>query len=49
MPIDPDGHTYKLTPQGRIEISSPDYFPFVTRGLPPGYKPKAALPALPNL
>ncbi len=49
MPVDPDGHAYKLTPKGRVEISSPDDFPFVTRGLPPGYKPKAALPALPNL
>jgi tetratricopeptide (TPR) repeat protein len=38
-PVDPDGHPYKLTPEGRVEIRVPDDFPFVTRGLPPGYKP----------
>jgi len=38
-PIDPDGHPYKLTPEGRVEIRAPDDFPFATKGLPPGYKP----------
>ena len=38
-PVDPDGHPYKLTPEGRIEIRVPDDFPFATRGLPSGYKP----------
>ena len=38
-PADPDGHPYKLTPEGRVEIRVPDDFPFATRGLPPGYKP----------
>jgi hypothetical protein len=38
-PVDPDGHPYKLTPEGRVEIRVPDDFPFATRGLPPGYKP----------
>src|SRR3984957_19377734 len=38
-PVDPDGHPYKLTPEGRVEIRVPDDFPFVTKGLPPGYKP----------
>lgn len=37
---DPDGHPYKMTPEGRIEIRDPDDFPFASKGLPPGYKPK---------
>jgi tetratricopeptide (TPR) repeat protein len=39
-PVDPDGHTYKMTPEGRIEVRVPDDFPFATKGLPPGYKPR---------
>jgi tetratricopeptide (TPR) repeat protein len=39
LPADPLGQPYKLTPQGRIELSDPDYFPFATKGFPPGYKP----------
>jgi tetratricopeptide (TPR) repeat protein len=38
-PVDPDGHPYKLTPEGRIEVREPKDFPFATKGLPPGYKP----------
>jgi tetratricopeptide (TPR) repeat protein len=37
--VDPDGHPYKLTPEGRVEVRVPDDFPFATKGLPPGYKP----------
>src|SRR5271155_2729449 len=40
MPADPDGHPYKMTPEGRIEVRVPDDFPFATKGLPRGYKPK---------
>ena len=39
IPVDPDGHPYKLTPDGGIEVRVPDDFPFATKGLPPGYKP----------
>ena len=39
IPIDPDGHPYKLTPDGRVEVTVPDDFPFATKGLPPGYEP----------
>jgi tetratricopeptide (TPR) repeat protein len=39
-PVDPDGHTYKLTPEGRVEVRIPDDFPFATKGMPPGYTPK---------
>ncbi len=41
IPADPDGTPYRLTPQGRVELENPDDFPFVTQGLPPGYKPSA--------
>jgi hypothetical protein len=40
VPVDPDGHPYKLTPEGRVEVRVPDDFPFATKGLPPGYKPQ---------
>ncbi len=38
IPADPDGNAYQLTPEGRIQLEKPDDFPFVTKGLPPGYK-----------
>jgi len=41
IPSDPDGNAYQLTPEGRIQLEKPDDFPFVTKGLPPGYKPSA--------
>ena len=41
IPVDPDGHPYKLTLEGRVEVRVPDDFPFATKGLPPGYKPPA--------
>ena len=41
IPADPDGNAYQLTAQGRVQIAKPDDFPFVTKGLPPGYKPSA--------
>jgi tetratricopeptide (TPR) repeat protein len=40
IPVDPDGHPYKLTPEGRVELRMPDDFPFATKGLPPGYTPQ---------
>jgi tetratricopeptide (TPR) repeat protein len=39
VPIDPDGRPYLLMPHGRIELQRPDDFPFVEKGLPPGYVP----------
>jgi tetratricopeptide (TPR) repeat protein len=39
VPVDPDGKPYKLMADGRIELRNPDDFPFVEKGLPPGYKP----------
>jgi tetratricopeptide (TPR) repeat protein len=39
IPVDPDGHPYKLTADGRVEVRVPEDFSFATKGLPPGYKP----------
>ncbi len=41
VPLDPDGTPYQLTAEGRILLEHPDDFPFVDKGLPPGYKPSA--------
>ncbi len=41
IPADPDGNPYDLTLEGRVQLEKPDDFPFVTKGLPPGYKPSA--------
>jgi hypothetical protein len=38
-PLDPTGRTYKLMPDGRIEVRVPEALPFIEKGLPPGYKP----------
>ena len=40
LPIDPDGVPYELTPDGQVRVANPDNFPFITKGLPPGYQPK---------
>jgi tetratricopeptide (TPR) repeat protein len=41
VPTDPDGNPYTMTPEGGILVQNPDEFPFVTKGLPAGYKPSA--------
>ena len=46
-PVDPDGHPYKLTPEGRVELRDPDDFPFASKGLPPGYKPSPKFHGIP--
>jgi len=38
IPLDPDGTPYQLTADGRVELRNPDDFPFVDKGLPPGYR-----------
>jgi tetratricopeptide (TPR) repeat protein len=43
IPLDPAGQPYKLTPEGRIEVANPDDIPFVTQGLPIGYKPPSKI------
>ncbi|HLW89015.1 MAG TPA: hypothetical protein VKR57_11025 [Terriglobales bacterium] len=37
IPVDPFGHTYKLTSDGHVEVRTPDDFPFLTKGTPEGY------------
>jgi len=39
LPVDPDGEPYELTLDGQVLVHQPDAFPFITKGLPPGYKP----------
>ena len=39
FPVDPDGNPYELTLDGRVQVQKPDDFPFITKGIPPGYKP----------
>jgi tetratricopeptide (TPR) repeat protein len=45
IPLDPIGQPYKLMADGRVEVHRPDDIPFLTLGVPPGYK----APAAPNL
>ncbi len=35
VPVDPKNYPYQLV-GGRVQVSQPDLFPFITRGLPPG-------------
>ena len=37
LPVDPDGHPYVLTWDGKVQVQNPDDFPFITLGLPEGY------------
>jgi len=48
VPLDPFGHAYKLMPDGRVEVQSPDDFPFIEKGTPPAYKPPAMPKFLPS-
>ena len=41
VPVDPDGNPYTMTPEGRILVQNPDDFPFISKGVPPGYKPSS--------
>jgi tetratricopeptide (TPR) repeat protein len=42
IPTDPDGNPYKLSADGRVLVQQPEDFPFITKGLPPNYKPPVA-------
>ncbi len=39
LPVDPDGNPYELNYDGHVLVAHPDDFPFITKGVPPGYKP----------
>ncbi len=47
-PRDPLGHTYKLMPNGRVEVLTPDDLPFIEKGLPAGYVPPISPKILPS-
>jgi len=48
VPVDPLGQTYKLMPDGQVEVRDPDDLPFLEKGLPPGYVPPANPKFLPG-
>jgi hypothetical protein len=37
VPVDPLGHSYKLMPDGHVEVRVPDDLPFIEKGTPIGY------------
>lgn len=37
--VDPDGNAYELSIDGQVLVQKPEDFPFITKGLPPDYKP----------
>ncbi len=39
IPVDPDGNPYILSVDGQVQVAKPEDFPFITRGIPPEYKP----------
>lgn len=47
-PRDPLGHEYKLMPDGRVEVRTPDDLPFIQKGTPPDYVPPEAPKVLPS-
>ncbi len=47
VPLDPLGQPYKLTADGSVAVSDPDDLPFITQGVPLGYKPPAKPKLLP--
>ncbi|HLJ28068.1 MAG TPA: tetratricopeptide repeat protein [Candidatus Angelobacter sp.] len=38
VPLDPTNRPYKLMEDGRVQVEDPDSLPFITHGLPPGWK-----------
>lgn len=38
IPVDPDGNPYELSVDGQVLVQHPDDFPFITKGVPAGYK-----------
>ena len=47
-PRDPLGQTYKLMPDGSVELRTPDDFPFIEKGTSPGYVPPPSPKILPS-
>jgi tetratricopeptide (TPR) repeat protein len=47
-PRDPLGQSYKLMPDGRVELRTPDDFPFIEKGMPLDYTPPPSPKILPS-
>jgi len=47
VPVDPVGNEYQLDAAGNVFIGDPEHFPFVEKGLPPGYVP-SSIPKIPH-
>jgi tetratricopeptide (TPR) repeat protein len=47
IPVDPKGNEYELDAGGHVFIGDPEDFPFVEKGLPPGYVP-SSFPRIPR-
>ncbi|MGA7969279.1 MAG: hypothetical protein WCC32_16005 [Terriglobales bacterium] len=47
MPLDPNGHAYKLMPDGRVQVQDPESILYITKGLPPGMESPMPKPAAP--
>jgi len=47
-PLDPLGQSYKLMPDGRVELRTPDDFPFIEKGMPFAYTPPPSPKILPS-
>jgi tetratricopeptide (TPR) repeat protein len=39
IPLDPEGNPYLLGFNGEVQVAQPEDFPFITKGIPPDYKP----------
>jgi hypothetical protein len=48
IPADPFGRAYLLMPDGSVEVSLPDDFPFIQKGVPLGYIPPVKPKFLPT-
>lgn len=44
IPMDPTKHPYKLMPDGTVQVEDPASLPFITQGLPPGWKKSSKKP-----
>jgi tetratricopeptide (TPR) repeat protein len=47
IPLDPLGNRYQLDREGHVFIADPEHFPYVEKGLPPGYVP-SSFPKIPH-
>ncbi|HEV2699374.1 MAG TPA: hypothetical protein VGU90_15375 [Terriglobales bacterium] len=47
IPLDPVGNEYQMDSDGHVFIADPEHFPFIEKGLPPGYVP-SSFPKIPH-